>query len=58
MLQVKRYKLENGDLDANVDSSIADEQLKDMLSMLASQLMDPGTVVAGLREMEWWLWFP
>lgn len=30
VLQVKRYKLENGALDANVDSSIGDEQLKDV----------------------------
>jgi len=31
VLQVKKYKLENGDLDANVDCSIADEQLKDIV---------------------------
>ena len=31
VLQLKRYKLENGDLDANVDSSTPDEQLKDIV---------------------------
>ena len=47
VLQVKRYKLENGDLDANVDSSIADEQLKDIV-------VDAGVSIDGSWNSRGW----
>lgn len=47
VLQVKRYKLENGDLDAKVDSSIADEQLKDIF-------VDAGVSIDGSWNSRGW----
>ena len=47
MLQVKRYNLENGDLDANVDSSIADQQLKDIV-------VDAGVSIYGSWNSRGW----
>ena len=47
VLQVKRYKLEDGDLDANVDSSIADEQLKDIV-------VDAGVSIDGSWNSRGW----
>ena len=47
MLQVKRCKLDNGDLDANINSSITDEQLKDIV-------VDAGVSIDGSWNSRGW----
>lgn len=48
VLEVKWFKLENGDLDDSIDGSIIDEQLMDVV-------VDVGVLVDGLWNSCGWL---
>lgn len=58
VLEVEKYKLENGNLDANIDSSITNQQLKDIVVDAGISIDRSWNSRGWSVEMKWWLWYP